>query len=166
MSSISTEMESAPSSFSALLDSFATFAGVTANNKHAMGLEFEAGHYTVRALPHPEQPDWLIVEVDVIQTANSPSPAREALHRINHTARLAHGWMATLDGDGLLVMHTLRPIASVTAADLEGLLVEGIDRAEVLANLWIDFDKANTQGHGPATPAADEWLSLNSVIRG
>lgn len=165
MSTLNSNEAVTPPVFAVLLADFARFAGVAGATAGALGLEFEAGAHTVRVLPHPANADWLIAEVDVVDIGQATSTAYEALHRVNHAARLEHGWTATCGEEGPLVMHTARPVATMTAADLEGLLVDGLERAEALATLWREL--RNTGAGESASLAADIAApSFAGYIRG
>jgi len=155
-----------PPAFAALLADFAAFAGVAGATDGALGLEFEAGAHVVRVLPHPADPDWLIAEVDVASGIHATPTAYQALHRVNHAARLEHGWMATFDDEDALVMHVSRPVASVTAADLEGLLVEGLERAEALAAIWRDIAQATGSSASAVAEVTSTVSPFSGFIRG
>jgi len=120
----------------------------------------------VRVLPHPANLDWLIAEVDVVEMAQTSPSAYGALHRVNHAARLEHGWTATCGDEGLLVMHTARPVATMTAADLEALLVDGLERAEALATLWRDLAQTGDENTVTAVAAVSGAAPFSGFIRG
>lgn len=158
---------STPPAFAALLDAFAAFAGIPGATEGALGLNFEAGDHAVRVMPHPSHPDWLLAEVDVVATeASPPANAYEALHRINHAARLQHAWTASFDDDGRVVMHTAWPTTALTAANLEGLLVEGLERAEALAALWRDVSQGASYHTHAMTEAVSGSPGYSAFIRG
>ena len=160
--------ESAPisSAFAALLDTFSTFVGIPGATDHPLGLEFEAGSHTARVMQHPADRGWLIVEVEVMSTEPASSGVYEALHRLNYAARLEHGWMATIGDDRMLVLHATRPIAAVTAADLEVTIVAGLERAEVLSGLWRNLTAGGGNTATSASEAAHGMVPHFPLIRG
>jgi hypothetical protein len=126
----------APPEFVALIAALATYTGLEGLNVNgAEGLVFEAEPHTVVVFPHPGIEHWLLAEVDVIQIQAWEQLPHALLNQLNEAVRLEHGWTATLRDDQRLVLHTARPVASTSAAELEALMVDGIERAEALATV-------------------------------
>ena len=102
-----------------------------------LGLEFETAHHTVRVLPHPQDEHRFLIAVDVLTTADgTPSSAWMMLLRLNLAAITEHGWVIGLEDGGKLVLSRNVDLASTDPSALEGLMAEGLERAEALANLW------------------------------
>ena len=102
-----------------------------------LGLEFETAHHTVRVLPHPQDEHRFLIAVDVLTTADeSPSSAWMMLLRLNLAAIAEHGWVIGLEDGGTLVLSRTVDLATTDPSALEGLMADGLERAEALANLW------------------------------
>lgn len=140
--------------FAALVQAFAAFTGLPGQlDEHAFGVEFDAGPHAARVLPHPLDDGWLQVEVEVCSAAQASARPLAMLHGLNSAARFEHRWLICIDADDTLLIHTGRALASTDAGALEGLIVDGLERAQALAALWqsaLDGDAAS------ASPAASE----------
>ena len=109
------------------------------------GIEFEADGHVVLMAPHPQDPQCVYIEVGVMDLAEPSAAVLMVLHQINHAARLEHDWVISVDEGHRLVIHTHRPLHALRGGDLQGLLVEGIERAQALQVMWVD-----TGGPAPA----------------
>ncbi|MEI7783437.1 MAG: CesT family type III secretion system chaperone [Betaproteobacteria bacterium] len=128
-------MQALPSSvFETLLASFCQSVGLPADPE-ALGLEFEADGHTVLVSPDPRDDQRLLAEVLVGGFSELPEALFRLLNHLNDAARLEHDWVASVGLAGELRLHTQRSIAQTTPSDLEGLLVDGIERAQALASL-------------------------------
>jgi hypothetical protein len=127
-----------------------------------LGLEFETAHHTVRVLPHPQDEHRFLIAVDVLTTADeSPSSAWMMLLRLNLAAIAEHGWVIGLEDGGTLVLSRNVDLASTDPSALEGLMADGLERAEALANLWkVSCGLPNT-----STGYAEGSTDLGMVFR-
>lgn len=122
--------------FEALIAGLVSSAGLPDGGAAgALGLVFESDPHTVRVVPHPGQFDSLLVEVEVVELASWEPEPDAILRSLNHAARLAHGWIATVGEDRRVLLHTTRLVAGTPVFALEALLVDGIDRAQALATM-------------------------------
>jgi hypothetical protein len=121
--------------FESLLAAFASRMGLPAP-REGLGLQLQADPLTVRVLADAALEDRLLVEVDIAPAQDAPAQALALLHRINHVARLRHGWQVSLDEDDHIVMHTQRSLTKTDTAALESLLEAALDRATDLHALW------------------------------
>lgn len=130
------DMNTAPSSFVALMQAFQAFVHVKVENpSDPVGLEFKAQGHTARVMPHPTRPSGLLVEIDVCAAGESNAAAL-LLHRLNYLARFAHTWSMAIDDDDVVVIYTTRTIASTDSGALEALIVDGLNRATAIQRLW------------------------------
>ncbi len=119
--------------FARLMQTFAERLGLPVPVE-GLGLELQDESLTLRILADAD--DGLLVEVDVGSAHNAPAAALALLHRINHVARLRHGWQVGLDEDDHIVLNTRRSIARTDAGALERLVDAGLERADSLQRLW------------------------------
>lgn len=156
------EQFSSPSpDFEALIAALAAYTGLTdLSATGALGMVFEADPHTVRVFPHPGRANWLLTEVEVAEFSGWDKIPHTFLNQLNHAARWEHGWMATVGEDRRLVLHTARPVAATTAAELESLMVEGIQRAEALATLWRSVMQTEGVDAPSLSTASDEQASI------
>lgn len=163
------------SQYQALIKDFATHAGLEAfQDEQAIGVDFEVNGYVCRVLPHPQQEERLSVEVDVCRFSSEqaqPSQLEASLLlRLNALSRTEHDWTLGLDEDGHLILWTWREVAATPPAELEALLVEGIDRAEALhAALRPISDKsgaAESASHEAEHRTSAEPLEPIGALRG
>ena len=102
-----------------------------------LGLEFETTHHTVRILPHPQDEQRFLIAVDILSAADeTPASAWMMLLRLNLSAIAEHGWGIGLEESGTLVLSRAADLANTDPSALESLMVDGLDRAEALGNLW------------------------------
>jgi hypothetical protein len=151
---------SAPPDFVALIEALAVYTGLSDMSvTGALGLVFEADPHTVRVFPHPGRAHWMLTEVEVAELFEWEQLPHEFLNQLNHAARLEHSWVASVGEDRRLVLHGAHPIAATSAAELEALMVEGIQRAEALATLWRSFMKTEGDENAVLATAAIEEAS-------
>ncbi len=160
--------------FRSLLSEFAQLSGLP-DRSDADGLEFAAGEHTVCVVPHPERADLLLTEVLVGRPDLIIDPSADllrTLHRINGAARFQHDWLITLSPDDALLIYTVRSVTHTTAADLESLLCEGIERAEALRALLaglmgdgVDPEQTNSGELASGAPNAGSTGLPTGMIR-
>ena len=150
------------SQFQALLTSFCQSVGLPADPE-ALGLEFEADGHTALVSPDPRDDQRLLAEVLVGGFSELPEALAGLLHQLNDAARLEHDWVASIGLAGELRLHTQRPIAQTNPSDLEGLLADGIERAQALAHLAHALPE-HTHAPAPAPLAFDPHAS--GMLRG
>lgn len=145
MSDTHVDTPSVSTSFVALIQAFQAFVKVEVNHlDDPIGLEFSAQGHTVRVMPHPTQASALLVEVDVCAVGDPNAAAPLLMHRINYAARFTHGWSVAIDADDEVVIYTTRAIARTDAGALEALMVDGIERATAIQQLWSQQSTATS----------------------
>lgn len=150
--------------FQALLAEFAR--GLDLPYDHdAQALEISADTLRAHVVLHPGHEANLAIVIEVLSLGTDEdmaalTPAQLLLlHRLNHSAWTEHDWQIVIDDDNDLSLRCHRGIAATGAQALEELLVDGLERAQALAELWREGPSASA---GPL-----EWDRLGQgVIRG
>lgn len=128
-----------------------------------------AGDLQAFVRPHPLDADRIAVIVELASLGTDDAASRIAspslllLHRLNHRAWTEHGWQILIDDQNTLGIRACRDLESVTAAGLEDWIVEGLERAQVLADLWRD---AIGQEPRPSEKMTDWRSQAFGLIRG
>jgi hypothetical protein len=121
--------------FHALLQEFAQSRGMTAEES-TYGLEFECEGTHVYVIEHPLHEDRLLCEVQLAAFDDMPPAAvLSTLLQINEAARFEHDWVIVMNGDLEVSLSTSIPIAGVRVAQVEDLLIDGVDRGQVLKEM-------------------------------
>jgi hypothetical protein len=120
--------------FRILLDEFCTALQIP-KNVDASGVEFEAEGYRVLIAHNPRDEERLFIGVSVMNLAEPSAALLMALHQLNLQSRLEHDWVISVDAAHWLSVHTQKPLQACDAEALQALMVEGIERAQVLRNL-------------------------------
>ena len=143
---------------------------VTASASGPLGLSFSADGQTCRLLPHPSIEDRLVVEVSACtldaaaQGLANAAQVHEFLNRLNAQARLEHDWVATVDEQDEVLLWTWREVRAVTAAGIQELLAEGLERAQALAAaLGAAVAAGPAQASGDAAPGADMGANMDAA---
>ncbi len=134
-------MQMSNRTFSSLMSEFGQLMGqfVEADSE---GFEFESEGVTVRLMPHPSNPELGLLESDVqTLSAAEQGDARllRMLHQLNETSSWATGWLVVVDLEGQLLIRRMLALEGVSAQDLQGHLLEAIDRARALQHLLVDM---------------------------
>ena len=119
------------------------------------GLQFEADGHTVVVQAHPVQPELLLVEVDVAWLGPEPDIRQlSLLLQINHAARFEHAWTLVLDEEQQVSLGTSAPISGLRAADLQALMLDGLERAQLVRGILqaLDPEAADAQTAAGASP--------------
>lgn len=145
-----------PEAFGRLLAEFCQSVGL-AMNEEASALEFSADGHTVVIGPDPRSQDRLLIQVETPGRQPQPELAM-LLHQINDAAMMEHDWIISLGAAGELRLHTQVMLAQTTASDLEGLLADGIERAQALAQMLDALGQEDAQ---PDEPAAYSGLEAS-----
>lgn len=119
-------------SFDALFREFATAKGFDAGTS-AHGLEFECDGVSVWIVPHPLHEDRVLAEVSVLSFDGEPPATLLALMlQINETARFEHDWSIVMDAALDVSLTTSVPLSGLTVAQLESLMLDGVERGQLL----------------------------------
>jgi hypothetical protein len=137
----------------------------------ALGLTFSADGHTCRLLPHPAIEDRLIVEVAVGHLGVDATPTgtggrlHELINHLNAAARLEHDWVACVDDNEEVVLWVWRDVLPMSAASVQALLAEGLDRAQALSELLQTARSQMLSGAAglPTEPSASTAASHSSV---
>jgi hypothetical protein len=142
-----------------LIQAFKAFLKVDSKSQgDEVGLTFTAQAHTARVMPHPTQPSALLVEVDVCAVGDTDAAAPLLMHRLNYLARFSHGWSLAIDADDMVVIYTTRSIARTDAGALEALIVDGLERAGAIEQLWLQQSTAT-----PATAPSGIGMMLGGI---
>lgn len=134
-------------------------------------LVIDAGELQALVRPHPQDPTWAAIVIEVqslgedAAVAALPSATLLALHRLNHAAWTEHGWQILIDDHNVLGLRASRALDTLTAQALEDWIVEGLERGQTLQALWRE---ASESAPASATKLeVPDWRShLSSMIRG
>lgn len=130
------------SPFDTLLKEFVTSKGLPADEA-SYGLEFESEGHTVMVVQHPLHEDRLLVEVTVaVLPANPSADLLAMLLQINEAARFEHDWAIYLDGEQQVSLSTTASVAGLSVAEMEALMLDGVERAQALQALLNDVANA------------------------
>ena len=148
--------------FQTFLQDFAQSKGV-ASGEQSIGLEFECEGHSVTLFQHPKHENLLIADVSVvILSAHPPAQQLALLLQINEAARFEHDWSILLDAAQQVSLTGSANFSSMSVADLEALMLDGIERAQVLQAMLLQLrDLPPSNEMQDATPAAGSM-----VIRG
>ena len=122
--------------FETLLAEFAASKGLPVE-PGAYALEFQSEEQQVIVMPHPKLQDHLMVEVGVAELGQDGLGEELAslLLQINEAARFEHAWSIFMDTRGAVTLGTCHPMGGLGLADVESLIVDGLDRARALLSL-------------------------------
>ena len=142
-------------SFSSLMAELALEMGQTAGPE-SEGFEFDCEGVTVRLLPHPSQPEQALLEADV--QALSESEQGDArlllmLHQLNETSSWSSGWLALIDLEAHLLLRRILTLEGMRAPDLQGQVLEALDRAQALQGLLRDIQASESRKPEMTLPA-------------
>lgn len=155
------------SRFEVLLKQFADAMNLSLSPE-GQGLEFEVGDLRLHVQIHPRDPVRLCIVIEVLPLGQdeeimaSFAPQLLMLHRLNHGAWTEHDWQILIDDDNGLTLRLSSDLASTDARTLEELLLEGVERAQSLAQLWH-----NHPGHQATPRAVSDWVRFgDGIVRG
>lgn len=151
--------------FEILLKEFAEARGMVVDAS-VFGLEFECEGQTVNVVAHPLHDDQALVEVSVASLPIDASPSTLALLlQINEAARFEHDWILLMDPELTVSLSTRVPVAGLGVAALEALMLDGVARAQAVAELLETLtqqnDSAAALSHSDA-PAAPPSMNLRA----
>jgi hypothetical protein len=144
--------------FSSLVSEFAQEMGQTVDPS-SEGFEFESEGVTVRLIPHPLNPGLGLLESDVQRLGSAEQGNARlllTLHQLNETSSWVTGWLAMVDVDGHLVLRRTLDLGAMRAHDLQGDVLEALDRTQALQRLLADV--VATGQAGLAAPAFDPGM--------
>jgi hypothetical protein len=150
--------------FEILLAEFTAAKGLQAE-PGAYALEFVSDDHQVVVMPHPAHPERLLVEVTVAELGQDGLGVELAplILQINEVARFEHDWAIYMDPQMQVSLGTSQPMTGLGLADVESLIVDGLDRARALLSLL----RAQAQQAQPtAAPDAAAPVGLPSMLRG
>lgn len=127
--------------FSSLMSEFAQQMGRSLDID-SEGFEFETEGVAVRLLPHPLNPDLGLLEADVCRLGKAEQGDARLLlmlHQLNETSSWVTGWVAMVDLEGHLVLRRSLGLKEMTAHDLQGDLLEALDRTQALQGLVAEI---------------------------
>ena len=145
------------SPFEVLLQEFAASKGMEMD-ANSFGLEFECEDVQVFVLQHPLHEDRVLCEVRVAALDEEPGAAvLSLLLQINEAARFEHDWTIVMDGDLEVSLTTTAFLQGMNVAGLEALMLDGVERAQVLKGMLQEVMAApaqdNAQSSSPVSPA-------------
>ena len=126
----------------------------------------ETGDFSLSVMPAARRPGWVLWEFELLYLdLADPSSRLEALkmlHRLNHTARGKHPWVASIDEDSSLVLTACVPTVNVLGSDPIGFLSLGLAKAQQVVDLWraADLQPAATAASGSTTIPAAGYLRV------
>ena len=156
------------SSFDVLLKEFAASKGMDMDSA-AYGLEFECEDTQVFVVSHPLHEDRLLCEVGVASFDElPPASVSSLLLQINEAARFEHDWSIVMDGDWEVGLTTSAALQGLTVAELEALMLDGVERAQVLKGMLQEVIAASSQEstQTSATGAPALGLDPSMMMRG
>lgn len=124
-------MSSTP--FQSLIAELAPDLGLAAD-PDIQGLEFESDGFVLTVTEHPFLTGRLLLQIAIMtldEEMDSSLPL--ALHQVNELARFEHEWLITIDVDRELFLSRSVSLEGIDAANLKRLLLDGLDRAQHLA---------------------------------
>jgi hypothetical protein len=153
--------------FQTLLASFCRSAGVEQEvGEDSIGVEFTTDERVARVYPLADNVH-AIVEIEILPLdiqLELEDPSRLLiLHGLNNLTRLDSGWQACIDDDEILVISQRIVIATSDGEQLAGLMTDGLDRAQSLAEAW------QGAGNWPGSEESDDApgdVDMDSAIRG
>lgn len=145
-----------PEAFRRLLAEFCQSTGLALDDQ-ATALEFAADGHVAVIGSDPRSRDRLLVQVETAGLVLNPELAL-LLHQINNAAMLEHDWVISCGVDGTLRLHTQVMLAHTTDGDLQGLLADGIERAQALAQMLDDLESEDAQ---PGESAPHSGLDIS-----
>ena len=156
------------SPFEVLLQEFAASKGMEMDAT-SFGLEFECEDVQVFVLHHPLHEDRVLCEVRVAALDEEPGAAvLSLLLQINEAARFEHDWTIVMDGDLAVSLTTTALLQGMNVAELEALMLDGVERAQVLKGMLQELLSASAQeatgSAAPGAPAAG--LDPMMMVRG
>ena len=122
--------------FQILMSEFAASKGLPVE-PNAYALEFQSEDQQVIVMPHPARQDHLMVEVAVAELGQDGLGQELAplLLQINEAARFEHEWSIFMDTRMEVTLGTCLASSGLSLAEMEGLIVDGLDRARALRDL-------------------------------
>ncbi|MEN9773332.1 MAG: hypothetical protein RL322_402 [Pseudomonadota bacterium] len=121
--------------FEILLKEFAAARGMVADSS-VFGLEFDCEGHTVNVVAHPLHDDQVLVEVSVATLpVDPPASTLALLLQINEAARFEHDWTLLMDPELTVSLSTRLAVAGLSVAALEALMLDGVTRAQAVADL-------------------------------
>jgi hypothetical protein len=122
--------------FEILVAEFAAAKGLQAE-PGSYALEFESEDHQVVVMPHPARQDHLMVEVSVAALGQDGlgEDLAPLLLQINEAARFEHEWSIFMDTRMEVTLGTCLASSGLSLAEMEGLIVDGLDRARALRDL-------------------------------
>ena len=137
--------------FQSLLREFSSAKGMQADEA-AYGLEFSCDGHQVTVIGHPRHEDELMVSISVASLEGELDPrVATLLMQINEVARFEHDWSIFMDAEQQVSMGMCAALPSMTVADLEALMLDGVERASVLLNMLSGMQTSNPK----ASPALE-----------
>jgi hypothetical protein len=148
--------------FLALLKEFAAHQGMQADDS-AYALEWTCEGHPVMLMQHPLHADCLLAEVGVgILDSQPPANQLALLLQINEAARFEHDWVIMLDGEQQVSLSRAASLTGMSLAQLEALLLDGADRAQVLKALLDELRQlpttAGAEGVAGRLPGVDTLM--------
>ena len=156
------------SPFEVLLQEFAASKGMEMD-ANSFGLEFECEDVQVFVLQHPLHEDRVLCEVRVAALDEEPGAAvLSLLLQINEAARFEHDWTIVMDGDLEVSLTTTAFLQGMNVAELEALMLDGVERAQVLKGMLQEVIAASSQGaaQSPAPVSPAGGLDPMMMMRG
>lgn len=133
------------SAFQTLLQEFAQSKGMAVEDS-SYGLEFECEDTRVYVLQHPLHDDRLLCEVSVVAFGDEPGAnVLSLLLQINEAARFDHDWTIVMDGDLEVSLTTAALLQGMNVAGLEALMLDGVERSQVLKGIVQEVIEAASQ---------------------
>jgi hypothetical protein len=144
-----------PLNFQDFIKEFAQSKGLD-SDEQSIGLEFECEGHSVTLFQHPKHEHFLMADVSVaILSAHPPVEQLALLLQINEVARFEHDWAIVLDSAQQVSLTSSTDFSSMSVADLEALMLDGVERAQVLQSMLMQLqdipmakDTASAQSPG------------------
>ena len=151
--------------FNALVRSFLAEAGYDVTGlEESAGAEISVGELTARIHPHPNDDAVVVIDIEATQLdpddEDGDSTRWLLMHRLNAEARFTTGWLITVEDDTLLLTQSFR-IADIGQGTLGDLLIEGVERAELLRSGFLTMGATATPGAG----GGEETLPAEILIQ-
>jgi hypothetical protein len=132
-------------------------------------LSIVVGEMQALVRPHPLNSDHIAVVIEALpleaegELSSLPADKLLLLHRLNNAAWTEHEWQILVDDNNWLGLRAIRDIGAVSAKILEEWIVDGLERARALVELWRDADFSEPSAPTDALPSGHDALG---VIRG
>ena len=139
--------------FNQFIQDFAQSKGMPVG-EHSIGLEFACEGHNATLFQHPRHENELMVDVSVtILNANPPAEQLALLLQINEAARFEHDWNIVLDADQQVSLSTTASFSDMSIAALEALMLDGVERAQLLQPLLDQLLEVPTTRDAPEASA-------------